>query len=116
MKSLFLGLSICLLTASAMAEEPAPAAADGPERQATVENSSYVICRNGRDVRTIRVELQDGQCKALYTKEGKEEAVRTSTTPGSCYNSVNRIRWNLEKSVVWKCKHVSPERVSFSLE
>lgn len=83
---------------------------------ATKENSSYVICRNQKLVRTIRVDLKGLACKAIYTKEGKDDIVGKSGTPDLCYDVVHKIRANLEKHGSWKCKEVEPERVSFTTE
>jgi len=79
------------------------------------DKSTYVICRNDKLVRTIRVDLKKGVCKAIYTKNGQDDIVGRSGAPDICYSVVNKIRTNLEKTV-WKCKDVNPDRVSFTLE
>lgn len=107
MKSVLMAMAIVLLCVGSQAQENAEASKD---------TSSYVICRNQKMVRTIRVDLSNGgACKTIYTKEGKDEIVGKSGTPDLCYEVVNKVRANLEKSV-WKCKDVKPDRVSFTQE
>jgi len=79
------------------------------------QKTSYVMCRNDKAVRTIRVDLTGAICRTFYTKEGKEEVVARSGTSAKCTEVAEQIRSNLEKSV-WKCKEVAPDRVSFTLE
>lgn len=77
--------------------------------------NSYIMCRNDKAVRTLRIDVKDGACQAFYTKLGQEQLVAKSGTPDKCIEVVNQIRQTLEKSI-WKCKDVEPERVSFTLE
>jgi hypothetical protein len=122
MKSAILFLICCLSLSFAYAEEATVAQdssnADGSREPASIankENSSYVICRNERRVRTIRVEVKGESCKALYSKDGADDVVGRSKEVTTCYGVVNKIRGNLEKGP-WKCKDVSPDRVSFTQE
>jgi hypothetical protein len=100
--------------AGAIPAETAVSQAVESEKKPDRDNSSYVICKNKKEVRTIRVEIQGPVCKALYSKMGKDELVAEGTQK-HCYGVVDNIRTNLEKNY-WKCKDISPERVSSSFE
>lgn len=100
--------------AGAVQGEVAVSEAVESEKKPDRDNSSYVICKNKKEVRTIRVELTGSVCRALYSKMGKDELVAEGTQK-HCYGVVDNIRTNLEKSF-WKCKDISPERVSSSVE
>lgn len=126
MKSALFAMMLLVLSSGAFAQETktetSAASAEttstgvSPEPEANKENSSYVICRNQKLVRTIRVDLQGAACKAVYTKEGKDDIVGKSGTADLCYDVVRKIRINLEKGGAWKCKDVQPDRVSFTAE
>jgi len=122
MKFAILFLICCLSGFLARAEEATVTqdneTTDGSREPASIvnkENSSYVICRNEKRVRTIRVEMKGESCKTLYSKDGSDDVVGRSKEASTCYDVVNKIRGNLEKGP-WKCKDVSPDRVSFTQE
>ena len=77
--------------------------------------STYILCKNGSVVRTIRVQLKGQSCKAIYTKEGTDQVVGKSGTPDVCFDIANKIKVNLEVGN-WKCKDISQTRVSSSME
>lgn len=77
------------------------------------DKSTYVMCKNGNVVRTIRIELKGQSCRAFYTKQGVDKEVGKSATPAVCHQVTDRIRKNLEASS-WKCKDISHARVSSS--
>jgi hypothetical protein len=97
-------LSIFVLVTSfvALAEEKTP-------------QPSYILCKNGPIVRTMRVQLNGRACKAFYTKEGVDQLVGRSGTPDLCFTVIDKIRINLEVNH-WKCKDISQARVSSRLE
>ena len=73
----------------------------------------YVICKNGREVRTLRADRNPatGKCNALYTKSGKAQSVAEGQNPDTCDQVVNRIRDTLE-TADWKCREVKDSTVS----
>lgn len=80
-----------------------------------VSKSKYMYCKNGREVRTIRVEQKGQSCRAIYTKEGNDQVVGKSGTADVCFDIASKIRINLEAGN-WKCKNISETRVSSSLD
>lgn len=107
-------LFILLFSVTGFAEE-SPAPSSAPTSAVESNRNHYVICRNDKVVRTIRVEIKNGICRAIYSKEGQEDVVAKSGANEKCYEVVGQIRGNLEKSV-WKCKDVEPDRISFTVE
>jgi hypothetical protein len=75
------------------------------------ERPSYIMCKSGPIVRTIRVQLNGRACKAYYTKEGVDQIVGYSASPDLCYVIAGKIRINLENNH-WKCRDISQTRVS----
>lgn len=67
--------------------------------------NSFIICKNQKNVRTIRVEKDqaDNQCVAVYTKAGIDREVGRAQTVNSCFKIIENIKSNLEKAD-WKCK------------
>lgn len=114
MKVITLILSILMISAVGHAQESA-GSAPVAETAPVSGKSKYVICRNDKVVRTIRVDTSSSKCKAIYSKDGKEDIVAKSGTLEKCFEVADQIRTNLEKSV-WKCKDVQEDRVSFTLE
>ncbi len=78
-------------------------------------DSNYIMCKNGKAVRTIRIEKKGNTCRALYTKEGVDQVVGKSEATETCQKVAQRIKVNLE-SGDWKCKDISQARVSSSME
>jgi hypothetical protein len=75
--------------------------------------NSYVLCRNQKDVRTIRVEKNKSSniWVAYYTKLGVDKEVARAQTLDSCTKVVENIKDNLTKAN-WKCKDL--QKVSSS--
>lgn len=66
----------------------------------------FVICKNGKAVRTLRIEKDpSGQknCVTTYTKNGKDEVVGEALNPNSCEDVLSRVQKTLETNA-WKCK------------
>jgi hypothetical protein len=78
---------------------------------AETKPTSYVICKNNGQVRTIRVEV-DAQniCHTIYSKQGFEKQVGSGKNKGSCDQWLANVRANLEKSG-WKCRDVESATV-----
>jgi hypothetical protein len=72
---------------------------------------TYVMCKSGSAVRTIRVQKKNNSCRTLYTKEGVDATVSKSVNPTVCGDVAGRIKVNLESSN-WKCKDISNARLS----
>ena len=112
MKAIILTFSLLLFSGVSFSQENSATSETSPS---AAGKSGYVICRNDKVVRTIRVDTSGEKCKAIYSKDGKEDIVAKSGTAEKCFEVANQIRTNLEKSV-WKCKDVEADRVSFTHE
>lgn len=68
----------------------------------------YVICRNQKIVRTIRVECQEKnqECDTIYTKDGTDrvEGFKNNILGGQ--KILGNIKTNLENAA-WKCNDVT---------
>lgn len=76
--------------------------------------SQFFLCKNQKNVRTIRVEKStsaDSQCIAFYTKAGVDREVGRAQSIMSCLKIIDNIKGNLEKAN-WKCK--GHEKVSMT--
>jgi hypothetical protein len=83
------------------------ASAQAAVAQGSADQPNYVMCRNQKTVRTLRIEKDDSkQCVALYTKAGVDKEVGRGQNFSSCTRVVANIRTNLDKAG-WKCKEVS---------
>ncbi len=81
-----------------------------------VENKSYWICKNLKQVRTIRVAVnQSGICSTYYSKDGSEKKVGSGKNHGSCQEWLENVKTNLEKSN-WACRDISATRITASSE
>lgn len=78
-----------------------------------VPKVKYYLCKLGRQVRSLRIDINDSGCKAYYTKQGVDQEVGKSTDRDLCYKVTNRIRKNLETGD-WKCRDVSSSGTSFN--
>ena len=113
-----LSLIIISFSISAFAEEPKAAdqkPAANETSKSSDEQNSYVLCRHQKMVRTIRVDTKGSICKAIYTKEGKDDIVGKAASPDVCLEVIGKIRSNLEKNS-WKCEDMKADRVSFTME
>ncbi len=66
----------------------------------------YVMCRNGKIVRTIRVETNPKDKNSwitMYTKNGVDEIVGEAKNPSSCDVVLERVQKTLETNS-WKCR------------
>ena len=73
------------------------------------------MCKHKKEVRTIRVHIDEkGVCSTYYSKEGEEKRVGSGRNHESCINFLNSIKTNLEKSS-WNCRDISDTQIT-SLE
>ena len=80
-----------------------------------VENKAYWLCKNRKEVRTIRVQVENAVCTTFYSKLGSEKSVGSGKNQESCVNFLNNIKTNLEKSN-WNCRDISATRITASVE
>jgi hypothetical protein len=80
-----------------------------------VENKSYWMCKNRKEVRTIRVQVDGAACITFYSKLGSEKNVGSGKNQESCVSFLNNIKSNLEKSN-WNCRDISATRITASEE
>jgi hypothetical protein len=79
-----------------------------------VQNKAYWLCKNQKEVRTIRVQISNaGVCSTYYSKQGTEKVVGSGKNHDSCMSFMNNIRTNLEKSN-WACRDISATRITAS--
>jgi hypothetical protein len=72
-----------------------------------VDVKQYVICRNQKIVRTIRVECKGGvDCDTIYTKEGSDRVEGSNNNIMGGQKILGNIQANLEKAA-WKCNDVT---------
>lgn len=74
-------------------------------------NESLILCKNKKDVRTLRIEEANGKCRAIYTKQGVDEYIGSGQYANSCVEIIASVRKNLE-SGNWVCREVKEARVS----
>lgn len=112
-------LILSFFTATVSAEDK-PSTPAGEDKNTLVvdlsapvkKNVSYMICRHGKDVRTIQVNNKKEEgCTVSYIKAGVENTVADSKWKGRCFDVLRNIQLNLEKSN-WNCKDISDARVS----
>ncbi len=94
-KYLLLPVALMILSGSASI-----AAADDAEVK------QYVICRNQKIVRTIRVECQNNECDTIYTKDGTDRVEGSNNNVLGGQKILGNIQSNLEKAA-WKCNDVT---------
>jgi len=73
--------------------------------------ASTILCKNDKSVRTLRTDKVTGGCRAIYTKQGVDQVVGSSTRDNVCENVLEGIRKTLEGSV-WKCRDVKEAVIS----
>jgi hypothetical protein len=79
--------------------------------QATSDSKNFMMCRNAKTVRTVRVTDKDGECVTIYTKSGVDKEVGGGKNYQSCLKIIENIRTNLEKAG-WKCRDVGQASVT----
>lgn len=109
----FLVMSL-IMGATVNAQTPPVATPSSSESASSKNDPVYLICKNKKLVRTLRVSKKsNGGCSATYTKEGVDQVVGNSWALDRCSRIIVNIKDNLEKAD-WKCKDISEARVSSS--
>ena len=74
---------------------------------------SFVLCKNEKAVRSIRVEFdkKTALCRTIYSKGGVDREEGSGKSIASCESVKGNIRKNLE-SASWKCRDVDSAQVS----
>lgn len=86
------------------------------DKNGTEEAPNYVLCKNQKTVRSIRVEKEDAnECVTLYTKAGIDREVGRAQNFSSCVRIVENIRNNLEKAS-WQCKEMGNVSITSTVE
>ncbi len=104
--TLILTFLLTLVGLASFAETQPAANEDAPK-------VTYYLCKLGRQVRSLRVDISNSGCKAYYTKQGVDQEVGKSGEKDLCFRVTNRIRKNLEGGD-WKCQDVSASKTSFN--
>jgi hypothetical protein len=85
--------------------------------RATVDQraTAFVLCKNQKTVRTIRVtpDAKQDNCTITYSKNGEDETVGSNRSLNSCKSILAKIRDNLENSN-WNCRDVSKATLTTS--
>jgi hypothetical protein len=79
--------------------------------------SSFVLCKNQKNVRTIRItptSEADG-CQITYSKAGVDEVVGQSHSVSGCQSVLGQIQANLESSK-WNCRKVEAAQITWGSE
>jgi hypothetical protein len=80
--------------------------------------AAFVLCKNKKDVRTLRV-LPDMEkkenCKITYSKGGSEEVVGSNHSINACKSVLKHIQTTLEASS-WSCRTVQSASIMTSSE
>ena len=83
---------------------------------ADAADSSYVLCKNRKIVRTLRVVTdEDSSCKTAYTKEGRDQVIGSGRFEETCHSFLRNVRRNLEEAN-WKCRDISHAEIAVSSE
>jgi hypothetical protein len=77
--------------------------------------STFVLCKNQKDVRTIRVTPDDNGCTTTYTKSGQDEVVEQNRSSSACKERLKSLQEHLEASQ-WACRSVQKAAVTYSGE
>ena len=76
--------------------------------------SQFVMCKNQKAVRTIRITPDEDGCKTTYSKGGVDEVVEDNSQIAKCKDRLKSLQANLQSSN-WTCKQQKAE-VTFSRE
>ncbi len=106
---------LILFSISAQSQEKTetPSATATPAAPDETTTSEYfILCKNLKIVRSLRVEATPQKCTAIYTKLGQDRSIGTSQRGvENCRNFVNQVRETLVNAG-WKCKEMKSGQVS----
>lgn len=79
--------------------------------------AAFVLCKNKKDVRTIRVtsDSKSANCTTTYSKGGVDEVVGMNRSVDACRSILDSVRSNLENSN-YNCRNVSNATTTTSAE
>lgn len=67
---------------------------------------NYVLCKLGKSVRSIRVQVDEQKvCQTIYNKHGADQMIGSGRNYDSCVKFLDNVKTNLEKSN-WRCRDV----------
>lgn len=70
--------------------------------------SQFVMCKNQKAVRTIRITPDSSGCTTTYSKGGVDEIVEDNSQIAKCRDRLKALQENLESSR-WSCKQQNAE-------
>ncbi len=81
------------------------------------ETKIYWLCKNKKEVRTIRVQVNPKSriCSTLYSKLGEEKVVGSGRNYDSCVGFLTSIKANLGNSN-WTCRDISSTKITAMTE
>jgi hypothetical protein len=79
--------------------------------KAAISDVTYVLCKNQKTVRTLRIEKTSGKCQTIYTKNGLDQVIASGYNPTSCQKFLDDVQGNLIKAG-WKCREPKESAVS----
>lgn len=79
---------------------------------ALASDQEYFLCKNGVNVRTVRVHKPEGSenYSITYTKGGADQVVGSGKNFEFCKSVAQNIRANLQKQG-WSCRDVSQAKI-----
>ncbi|MEK7357212.1 MAG: hypothetical protein AAB250_12235 [Bdellovibrionota bacterium] len=85
--------------------------------QSDQKATAFVLCKNKKDVRTIRVnsDSKKENCTTTYSKGGVDEVVGMNRNVQACRSILDSVRSNLENSN-YNCRDVSSATTTTSPE
>ncbi len=78
--------------------------------------SAFVLCKNQKNVRTIRItpdEAEKRGCTVTYSKSGVDEIVGGNRSYDACKSVLHSIQLTLEASR-WNCRNVGQAHLTYS--
>lgn len=75
--------------------------------------SDFFICKNLKNIRTLRLEKTQGECRTIYTKAGKDRVIGQGQFEESCFKFLSNVKSNLEKAG-WNCKEAPKTQVTYA--
>lgn len=77
--------------------------------------SQFVMCKNQRAVRTIRITPDETGCKTTYSKGGVDEVVEDNSKISKCRDRLKALQESLQASR-WNCKSAQKAEITISDE
>lgn len=77
--------------------------------------SQFVMCKNQKAVRTIRITPDESGCKTTYSKGGVDEVIEDNSKVAKCRERLKALQDSLQASR-WTCKSAQKAEITFSNE